>query len=141
MRCLYKTWNFFKDNLFALGTLVGTIVGTVFAFGLNGSSKIAEAAFKNKKVSDEEKLKSFQKKIKRVKEFQEIQENILTEAKRRKEKITKEQKELLEKRRSEYFNADTPEKRQKVIDDIQENFGDLNYIPLSSIADVEDKDD
>ena len=138
---LYKIWEFFKDNLFALGALVGTIAATVFTYGLGGSSKITEAAFKNKKVSDQEKIKSFQDKIKRVREFQEIQDNIIAESKRKKEKITKEQKEVLEKRRKEYFDADTPAKRQKVIDDIQENFGDLNYVPLSSIADVEDDND
>ena len=138
---MIKIWEFIKDNLFALGTLVGTIVATVFAFGLNGSSKITEAAFRNKKRSDEEKIKSFQDKIKRVREFQEIQDNIVAEAKKKEEKLTKEQKEILEKRRKQYFEADTPEKRQKVLDDIQENFGDLNYVPLSSIADVEDSDD
>ena len=138
---MIKIWEFIKDNLFALGTLVGTIVATVFAFGLNGSSKITEAAFRNKKRSDEEKIKSFQDKIKRVREFQEIQDNIVAEAKKKEEKLTKEQKEVLEERRKQYFEADTPEKRQKVLDDIQENFGDLNYVPLSSIADVEDKDD
>ena len=138
---MIKIWEFIKDNLFALGTLVGTIVATVFAFGLNGSSKITEAAFRNKKRSDEEKIKSFQDKIKRVREFQEIQDNIVAEAKKKEEKLTKEQKEILEERRKQYFEADTPEKRQKVLDDIQENFGDLNYVPLSSIADVEDKDD
>ena len=141
MRWFYKIWEFFKDNLFALGTIVGTIVATMFVFGLNGSSKIIEAVFENKKVSDAEKIKSFQNKIKRVREFQEIQDNILTEAERKKEEITKEQKEVLEKRRREYFEADTPAKRQKVLDDIQENFGDLNYVPLSSIADVEDDND
>ena len=138
---MIKIWEFIKDNLFALGTLVGTIVATVFAFGLNGSSKITEAAFRNKKRSDEEKIKSFQDKIKRVREFQEIQDNIVAEAKKKEEKLTKEQKEILEERRKQYFEADTPEKRQKVLDDIQENFGDLNYVPLSSIADVEDSDD
>ena len=138
---MIKIWEFIKDNLFALGTLVGTIVATVFAFGLNGSSKITEAAFRNKKRSDEEKIKSFQDKIKRVREFQEIQDNIVAEAKKKEEKLTKEQKEVLEERRKQYFEADTPEKRQKVLDDIQENFGDLNYVPLSSIADVEDSDD
>ena len=138
---MIKIWEFIKDNLFALGTLVGTIVATVFAFGLNGSSKITEAAFRNKKRSDEEKIKSFQDKIRRVREFQEIQDNIVAEAKKKEEKLTKEQKEILEERRKQYFEADTPEKRQKVLDDIQENFGDLNYVPLSSIADVEDSDD
>ena len=138
---MIKIWEFIKDNLFALGTLVGTIVATVFAFGLNGSSKITEAAFRNKKRSDEEKIKSFQDKIKRVREFQEIQDNIVAEAKKKEEKLTKEQKEILEKRRKQYFEADTPEKRQKVLDDIQENFGDLNYVPLSSIADVQGSDD
>ena len=138
---MIKIWEFIKDNLFALGTLVGTIVATVFAFGLNGSSKITEAAFRNKKRSDEEKIKSFQDKIKRVREFQEIQDNIVAEAKKKEEKLTKEQKEILEERRKQYFEADTPEKRQKVLDDIQENFGDLNYVPLDSIADVEDSDD
>ena len=138
---MIKIWEFIKDNLFALGTLVGTIVATVFAFGLNGSSKITEAAFRNKKRSDEEKIKSFQDKIKRVREFQEIQDNIVAEAKKKEEKLTKEQKEILEERRKQYFEADTPEKRQKVLDDIQENFGDLNYVPLSSIADVEDSND
>jgi hypothetical protein len=138
---LYKIWEFFKDNLFALGALVGTIVATVFTFGLGGSSKITEVAFKSKKVSDQAKIKSFQDKIKRVREFQEIRDNIVAESKRRKEKITKEQKEVLEERRKQYFDADTPAKRQKVLDEIQENFGDLNYVPLSSIADVEDSDD
>ena len=138
---MIKIWEFIKDNLFALGTLVGTIVATVFAFGLNGSSKITEAAFRNKKRSDEEKIKSFQDKIKRVREFQEIQDNIVAEAKKKEEQITEEQKEILEKRRKQYFEADTPEKRQKVLDDIQENFGDLNYVPLSSIADVDGSDD
>ena len=138
---MIKIWEFIKDNLFALGTLVGTIVATVFAFGLNGSSKITEAAFKNKKKSDQDKLKVFQDKLKRVKEFQEIHDNILAEAKKKEEQITEEQKEVLEERRKQYFEADTPEKRQRVLDDIQENFGDLNYVPLSSIADVEDKDD
>ena len=138
---MIKIWNFFKDNLFALGALVGTILVTVFTFGLGGSSKITEASFKNKKKSDQEKIKSFQDKIKRVREFQEIQDNIVAEAKKKEEKLTKEQKEVLEERRKQYFEADTPEKRQKVLDDIQENFGDLNYVPLSSIADVEDNDD
>ena len=80
---MIKIWEFIKDNLFALGTLVGTIVATVFAFGLNGSSKITEAAFRNKKRSDEEKIKSFQDKIKRVREFQEIQDIIVAAAKKK----------------------------------------------------------
>ena len=138
---MIKIWNFFKDNLFALGALVGTILVTVFTFGLGGSNKITQASFKSKKKSDQEKIKSFQDKIKRVREFQEIQDNIVAEAKKKEEKLTKEQKEVLEERRKQYFEADTPEKRQKVLDDIQENFGDLNYVPLSSIADVEDNDD
>ena len=138
---MMKIWNFFKDSLFALGALVGTVVAVVFAFGLNGSSKITEVAFRSKKKSDQDKIKSFQDKIKRVREFQEIQDNIVAEAKKKEEKLTKEQKEVLEERRKQYFEADTPEKRQKVLDDIQENFGDLNYVPLSSIADVEDNDD
>ena len=138
---MIKIWNFFKDNLFALGALVGTILVTVFTFGLSGSSKITQASFRSKKASDQDKIKSFQDKIKRVREFQEIQDNIISEAKKKEEKLTKEQKEVLEERRKQYFEADTPEKRQRVLDDIQENFGDLNYVPLSSIADVEDNDD
>jgi hypothetical protein len=136
-----KIWEFFRDNLFALGALIGMVVTTVFTFGLGGSSKITQAAFKNKKVSDQEKIKTFQDKIGRVREFQELYENILAEAEKKEEQVTKEQKEVLEERRKQYFDADTPEKRQKVLDDIQENFGDLNYVPLSSIADVEDSDD
>ena len=117
------------------------VVTTVFTFGLSGSNKIALAYFKNKKKSDQEKLKTLQDKLKRVKEFQEIHDNILAEAEKKEEQITEEQKEVLEERRKQYFEADTPAKRQRVLDDIQENFGDLNYVPLSSIADVEDKDE
>ena len=136
-----QIWNFFKDNLFALGAFVGTILVTVFTFGLGGSSKITLASFKHKKASDQEKLKVLKDKLKRVREFQEIQDSIVAEAKKKEEQITEEQKEVLEERRKQYFEADTPEKRQKVIDDIQKNFGNLNYVPLSSIADVEDSDD
>ena len=136
-----KIWEFFRDNLFALGALIGMVVTTVFTFGLGGSSKITQVAFKNKKVSDQEKIKSFKEKIGRVREFQELYENILAEAEKKEEQVTEEQKEVLEERRKQYFEADTPAKRQKVLDDIQENFGDLNYVPLSSIADVEDNDD
>ena len=141
MRWFYKIWEFFKDNLFALGTLVGTILVTVFTFGLSGSSKITQASFKNKKKSDQEKIKTFKEKIGRVREFQELYENIIAEAEKKEEQVTEEQKEVLEERRKQYFEADTPERRQRVLDDIQENFGDLNYVPLSSIADVEDNDD
>ena len=80
---MMKIWEFFKDNLFALGALVGTILVTVFTFGFGGSSKITEASFKNKKRSDEEKIKSFQDKIKRVREFQELYENIVAEAEKK----------------------------------------------------------
>ena len=138
---MMKIWEFFKDNLFALGALIGMVVTTVFTFGLSGSNKIALASFKNKKKSDQEKLKTLQDKLKRVKEFQEIHDNILAEAEKKEEQITEEQKEVLEERRKQYFEADTPAKRQRVLDDIQENFGDLNYVPLSSIADVEGSDD
>ena len=136
-----KVWEFFKDNLFALGALIGVVVTTVFTFGLGGSSKITNATLKNKKTSDQEKIKIFKEKIGRVKEFQALYENIVAEAEKKEEQVTEEQKEVLEERRKQYFDADTPEKRQKVLDDIQENFGDLNYVPLSSIADVEDNND
>jgi hypothetical protein len=136
-----KIWEFFRDNLFALGALIGMVVTTVFTFGLGGSSKITQAAFKNKKTSDQEKIKTFKEKIGRVKEFQELYENILAEAEKKEEQVTEEQKEVLEERRKQYFEADTPERRQRVLDDIQKNFGDLNYVPRSSIADVEDNDD
>ena len=136
-----KIWEFFKDNLFALGALIGMVVTTVFTFGLGGSSKITNATLRNKKTSDQEKIKTFKEKIGRVKEFQELYENILAEAEKKEEQVTEEQKEVLEERRKQYFEADTPERRQKVLDDIQKNFGDLNYVPLSSIADVEDNDD
>ena len=136
-----KIWEFIKDNLFALGAALGAITATVFAFGLNGSSKIAEAAFKNKKESDKARGKYFKDRIKRVQEFQEIYANIQEEAKKKEQELTKKQKEVLERRRKEYFEADTPEKRKKVVDDIQKNFGKLNYIPLSDIADVESDND
>ena len=136
-----KIWEFFKDNLFALGALIGMVVTTVFTFGLGGSSKITNATLRNKKTSDQEKIKTFKEKIGRVKEFQELYENILAEAEKKEEQVTEEQKEVLEERRKQYFEADTPERRQKVLDDIQKNFGDLNYVPLSSIADVEDNND
>ena len=136
-----KVWEFFKDNLFALGALIGVVVTTVFTFGLGGSSKITNATLKNKKTSDQEKIKIFKEKIGRVKEFQALYENIVAEAEKKEEQVTEEQKEVLEERRKQYFDADTPEKRQKVLDDIQKNFGDLNYVPLSSIADVEDNND
>jgi hypothetical protein len=136
-----KVWEFFRDNLFALGALIGVVITTVFTFGLGGSSKITNATLRNKKTSDQEKIKTFKEKIGRVKEFQELYENIVAEAEKKEEQVTEEQKEVLEERRKQYFEADTPEKRQKVLDDIQKNFGDLNYVPLSSIADVEDNDD
>ena len=136
-----KVWEFFRDNLFALGALIGMVVTTVFTFGLGGSSKITSATLRNKKTSDQEKIKTFKEKIGRVKEFQALYENIVAEAEKKEEQVTEEQKEVLEERRKQYFEADTPEKRQKVLDDIQKNFGDLNYVPLSSIADVEDNDD
>ena len=136
-----KVWEFFRDNLFALGALIGMVVTTVFTFGMSGSSKITNATLRNKKTSDQEKIKTFKEKIGRVKEFQALYENIVAEAEKKEEQVTEEQKEVLEERRKQYFEADTPEKRQKVLDDIQKNFGDLNYVPLSSIADVEDNDD
>ena len=136
-----KVWEFFRDNLFALGALIGMVVTTVFTFGMSGSSKNTNATLRNKKTSDQEKIKTFKEKIGRVKEFQALYENIVAEAEKKEEQVTEEQKEVLEERRKQYFEADTPEKRQKVLDDIQKNFGDLNYVPLSSIADVEDNDD
>ena len=136
-----KILEFFIDNLFALGVLIGTVLVAILTFVMRSPNNIIKATFKNKKASDQEKIKTFQDKITRVREFQEVYENILASAKTKEETLTKEQKEVLEERRKQYFNADTPEKRQKVLDDIQENFGDLNYVPLSSVAVVEDKDD
>ena len=136
-----KILEFFIDNLFALGVLIGTVLVAILTFVMRSPNNIIRATFKNKKASDQEKIKTFQDKITRVREFQEVYENILASAKTKEETLTKEQKEVLEERRKQYFNADTPEKRQKVLDDIQENFGDLNYVPLSSVAVVEDKDD
>jgi S-adenosylmethionine hydrolase len=131
----------FKDNLLAAFAIIGAIIAAVFTFGLNGSSKITEAVFRDKSKSDEARRKLFEQKIKRVREFQEICTNIEKEAKEKEEKLTKEQKAVLDKRRKEYFEADTPEKRKRVLDDIQKNFGKLNYVPLSDIADVEGSDD
>jgi hypothetical protein len=138
---MMKALRFIKDNLFAVGALCGALIAAIFAYGSSSSDKLLRKMFDNKKKSDQEKLGIFKEKLERVQEFQEIHDNIISEAKRKEEEITMEQKEELERRRSEYFNADTPEKRQKVIDDIQNNFGELNYVPLDSIATVENKDD
>ena len=138
---MMKALRFIKDNLFAVGALCGALIAAIFAYGSSSSDKLLRKMFDNKKKSDQEKLSIFKDKLERVQEFQEIHDNIISEAKRKEEEITIEQKEELERRRSEYFNADTPEKRQKVIDDIQNNFGELNYVPLDSIATVEKKDD
>jgi gas vesicle protein len=138
---MMKALRFIKDNLFAVGALCGALIAAIFAYGSSSSDKLLRKVFDNKKKSDQEKLSVFKDKLERVQKFQEIHDNIISEAKRKEEEITIEQKEELERRRSEYFNADTPEKRQKVIDDIQNNFGELNYVPLDSIATVEKKDD
>ena len=121
--------------------LIGAFIAAFLSFGSSGSDKIAALILKNKKKSDKEKLKVFQDKITRVKEFQVIYDNIIAEAEEKEEKLTEEQNIELEKRREEYFNANTPESRQKVVDDIKKNFKDLNFVPLDSIADVEDNDD
>jgi F0F1-type ATP synthase membrane subunit b/b' len=136
-----KTWKLIKDNILTAFAIIGAIIAAVFTLGLDGSSKITEAAFRDKSKSDEARRKLFEDKIRRVREFQEIYANIEKEAKKKEEKLTKEQKAVLDRRRKEYFEADTPEKRQKVREDIQKNFGKLNYVPLSDIADVEDSDD
>jgi len=138
---MMKALRFIKDNLFAVGALCGAFIAAIFAYGSSSSDKLLRKIFDDKKKSDQEKLSIFKDKLERVQKFQEIHDNIISEAKRKEEEITIEQKEELERRRSEYFNADTPEKRQKVIDDIQNNFGELNYVPLDSIATVEKKDD
>lgn len=136
-----KVLKFLKDNFFAMFALIGAFIAAIISFSSSGPSKILGLAFENKKKSDEEKLDIFKAKLKRVKEFQEVHDNIVADAEKKEEEITQEQREELETRRVEYFNADTPEKRQKVLDDIQNNFGDLNFVPLDSIATVENKDD
>jgi proline dehydrogenase len=136
-----KVLKFIKDNFFAMFALIGAFIAAFLSFGSSGSDKIAALILKNKKKSDKEKLKVFQDKITRVKEFQVIYDNIIAEAEEKEEKLTEEQNIELEKRREEYFNANTPESRQKVVDDIKKNFKDLNFVPLDSIADVEDNDD
>jgi ABC-type uncharacterized transport system fused permease/ATPase subunit len=136
-----KVLKFIKDNFFAMFALIGAFIAAFLSFGSSGSSKILGLVFENKKKSDKEKLGIFKAKLKRVKEFQEVHDNIMSDAEKKEEEITQEQREELERRRVEYFNADTPEKRQKVLDDIQNNFGDLNFVPLDSIATIENKDD
>ena len=120
--------------------LLGAFIAAFLSFGSHGSSKIAALVLKNKKSSDNDKRKSFEDKIKRVKEFQEIHDDIIAESNKKEKEITEEQNKELERRRKEYFNADTPEKRKKVIEDIEKNFGKLNYVPLDSIAKVENND-
>ena len=135
-----KVLKFLKDNFFAMFALIGAFIAAFLSFGSHGSNKIAALILKNKKKSDNEKRKSFEDKIKRVKEFQEIHDDIIAESNKKEKEITEEQNKELERRRKEYFNADTPEKRKKVIEDIEKNFGKLNYVPLDSIAKVENND-
>ena len=135
-----KVLKFLKDNFFAMFALLGAFIAAFLSFGSSGSNKIAALVLKNKKRSDNDKRKSFEDKIKRVKEFQEIHDDIIAESNKKEKEITEEQNKELERRRKEYFNADTPEKRKKVIEDIEKNFGKLNYVPLDSIAKVENND-
>ena len=113
---MMKIWEFFKDNLFALGALIGMVVTTVFTFGLSGSNKIALASFKNKKKSDQEKLKTLQDKLKRVKEFQEIHDNILAEAEKKEE--------------SNILTLTLPKNDRKFLTTFKRTLGILTMFPL-----------
>lgn len=135
-----KVLKFLKDNFFAMFALLGAFIAAFLSFGSSGSNKIAALVLKNKKSSDNDKRKSFEDKIKRLEEFQEIHDDIIAESNKKEKEITEEQNKELERRRKEYFNANTPEQRKKVIEDIEKNFGKLNYVPLDSIAKVENND-
>ena len=135
-----KVLKFFKDNFFAMFALIGAFIAAFLSFGSSGSKKILNLALKSKAESDKNLLKSYEDKMNRIAEFKELETEILDDAKSKEEEMTKEQEETLEKRRAEYLAADTPEKRKKVIEDIEKNFGKLNYVPLDSIAKVENND-
>ena len=138
---MMKVLRFIKENLFAVGALCGALVATIFAFCSSGSKKALNLVLKGKKESNRRAITAYRDKMDRIAEFKDMEDKILSDAKHKEEEITKEHEELLAKRRAEYVAATTVEEKKKVIEDIERNFGKLNYVPLDSIATVENKDD
>ena len=136
-----KALKFIKDNLFAVGALCGALIAAFLSFGSSGSKKIAGLVLRDKRESEKSRLQVYRDTMDRQAEFEDLEKKILADAKQKEEEITKEQEELLEKRKNQYLAAETIEEKKKVIEDIERNFGKLNYVPLDSIATVENKDD
>ena len=137
-----KAWNWLKENSWAAWTALGATISAAIAIFLAtaGDDEVLEKALENKKESDEDKAKTDKEKLERIEEFHRATEEIIKEAERKKQELTEKEKEALEEKKKLYADADTPEKRKKVIDDVKDSFPELNFVPLDSIAKVEDND-
>ena len=136
-----KALRFIKENLFAVGALCGALIAAIISFALSSPKKVVSLLLENKKESNNAAVEAQKKNVESVKEFQALEKKILEEARKKQEQLTWEQEVILEKRKQQYMSAKTPEEKKKVIEDIEKNFGGLNFVPLDSIAKVEKKND
>jgi putative cell wall-binding protein len=101
---------------------------------------LAKKLIELKRESNEDQAKVAAEKIERVKEFISVTDQIRNENERLGQELTKEEEENLEERKELYANANSKEEMDAIIADIQEAHPNLNFVPLSSLAIVEEKE-
>ncbi len=129
-----KAWKWIKENAFAVGAAVGAVAVAIVAFLTRGS--LEEKLIEIKTQSNKDQAETAAKELERVEEFITITEQIKNEKERRGEELTKKEKENLEERKELYAKAETEEEMEKIIEDIKSVYPNLNFVPLSSLADI-----
>ena len=137
---IVNAYKWLKENTWAAWTALGALGSAAIAIFLATSrdDEIKEKLLENKKLSDEARAQADRERLERVEEFHRATEEIVKDAERKKKELTKKEKEVLDEKKKLYAEADTPEKRMKVIEDVKDSFPDLNFVPLDSIAVVSD---
>jgi vacuolar-type H+-ATPase subunit I/STV1 len=134
-----KAWKWIKEHAFAVGAAIGAACVAIIAFILSGGG-LAKKLIELKRESNEDQAKVAAEKIERVKEFISVTDQIRNENERLGQELTKEEEENLEERKELYANANSKEEMDAIIADIQEAHPNLNFVPLSSLAIVEEKE-
>lgn len=129
-----KAWTWIKENAFAVGAAVGAAAVAIVAFLTR--SNLDEKLIEIKTQSNKDQAETAAKEIERVEEFISITEQIKKEKERKGEELSKKEKEKLEERKELYAKAETEEEMESIIEDIKSAYPDLNFVPLSSLADV-----
>ena len=129
-----KAWKWIKANAFAVGAAVGALGVALVAFLTR--SNLDEKLIEIKTQSNKDQADTAAKELERVEEFISITEQIRNEKERLGEELTKKEKESLEERKELYAKAETEEEMRKIMEDVKSVYPNLNFVPLSSLADI-----